>query len=259
MSLCLSGELKSNLTPRCNNEKKFYIENYFIMQSFIHTPTNDLKGSLEFYQKLEFSVVTDEKHKLVTDGKVLIEINPDRYARAGIKLYKKDWSKEIAALDVLTAVHKTKDGYLMSDPSNVWIYLVEGESKINYQSVDESFSVLGNYAGLSLESIDMVRSVAIWKALGFVASGTPEQGWVACKNEDGLMVSIMKPLMCPHLFFNPSLTYFNGKANNPKVIANIRKLKIPITEEITHFNDRGEVDNVIIRDPGGYGFFIFND
>ena len=54
------------------------------------------------------------------------------------------------------------------------------------------------------------------------------------------------------------MTYFNG-GNNLAVIQDIREAGIPITEEITQFNDRGEVDNVIIRDPGGYGFFIFND
>ena len=58
--------------------------------------------------------------------------------------------------------------------------------------------------------------------------------------------------------YNPSLTYFNGGKNLP-VIAAIREAGIPITEEITHFNEDGIVDNVILRDPGGYGFYIFND
>ena len=44
-----------------------------------------------------------------------------------------------------------------------------------------------------------------------------------------------------------------------QLIQKIRDLKIPITEEITVFNDQGVVDNIIIRDPGGLGFFIFND
>jgi hypothetical protein len=69
----------------------------------------------------------------------------------------------------------------------------------------------------------------------------------------------MKPFSCPHLFFNPSLTFFNGKENNPKVIQKIRDLNIPITQEITAFNEEGLVDNIIIRDPGGLGFFVFND
>jgi len=54
------------------------------------------------------------------------------------------------------------------------------------------------------------------------------------------------------------LTYFNGK-QNLKVIEQIRNNGISITEEITHFNKEGIVDNIIIRDPGGYGFFIFSD
>ncbi|GAB1444629.1 hypothetical protein MASR2M41_02440 [Flammeovirgaceae bacterium] len=229
------------------------------MQSLVHTPTNQLKNSLEFYQKLGFKVIADKSKTIVTDGKTVIEINPDRYARAGVKLYKKTWTKEVAKLKKLTALHKTKEGFLLSDASGVCIYLVEGELKLKHKPAKTSFSVLGNYAGLTLESLDIVRSVEVWKVLGFEISGSPDQGWVACKNEDELTVNIMNPLMCPHLFFNPSLTYFNGKENNPKVIKQIRALKIPLVEEITHFNDKAIVENVIIRDPGGYGFFIFND
>ena len=71
-------------------------------------------------------------------------------------------------------------------------------------------------------------------------------------------ITLMKPMTCPHLFFNPSMTYFNGK-KNLSIIEKIRQLNIPIAEEITHFNNEGIADNMIIRDPGGYGFFIFND
>jgi hypothetical protein len=76
---------------------------------------------------------------------------------------------------------------------------------------------------------------------------------------DGFSINLMKPNICPHLFFNPSFTFFNGKEGNPKVIAKVRELGIPIAEEITHFNKEGIVDNIIIRDPGGFGFFLFND
>jgi len=229
------------------------------MKSLIHTPTSKLEHSLDFYQKLNFKVISKKEPLIVTDGIAVIEINPDRFARAGVKLFKNKWNKEVAKLKKLTAVHKTKEGYLLSDPSGVWIYLVEGDPKIKYQPAKKSNSVLGNFAGLSIESVDIMKSTTIWKALGFKISGTPEQGWATCTFDDGFGINIMKPLMCPHLFFNPSLTYFNGKENNPVVIQKIRDLKIPITEEITHFNDKGIVDNIIIRDPGGYGFFIFND
>jgi hypothetical protein len=62
----------------------------------------------------------------------------------------------------------------------------------------------------------------------------------------------------PHLFFNPSLTYFNGK-NNLAVIESLRESGIPLAQEITHFNDKGIVDNVILQDAGGLGIFVFSD
>ena len=52
--------------------------------------------------------------------------------------------------------------------------------------------------------------------------------------------------------------YFNGK-NNLEIIEKIRSEGIEFTQEITEFNKEGIVDNVILRDPGGYGFFLFSD
>ena len=88
--------------------------------------------------------------------------------------------------------------------------------------------------------------------------GNIEQGWVVFQNEEKATVSFMMPNSCPHLFFNPSLNYFNGK-NNLAVIEKIKKAEISFTEEITHFNSNGMVDNVIVRDEGGLGFFVFSD
>ena len=105
----------------------------------------------------------------------------------------------------------------------------------------------------------MEKSQAVWEAIGFsLTMGTPGDAYIVLENSDGFPVSLMQPLNCPHLFFNPSMTFFNG-ANNPKIIDKIREAGLPITEEITHFNKQGIVDNIIIRDPGGYGFFLFND
>ena len=126
-------------------------------------------------------------------------------------------------------------------------------------AAEASSSVLGNYMGLSLETPDMDKSAQLFEILDFKAvMGSAEQGWVVFQNADGLGISLMKPMSCPHLFFNPSLTYFNGQ-NNLAVIEKIRALDIPITEEITHFNEENKVDNIIIRDPGGLGFFLFSD
>ncbi|NJO02981.1 MAG: hypothetical protein HC880_16040 [Bacteroidia bacterium] len=227
------------------------------MKSIIITPTNNLEFSLDFYHQLGFTNLSDDP-LWVSDGKAVIEINPDRFTRAGIKLFKESWAEEVEKVAGLTAVTTRENGCLFSDPSGVWIYLEESSPKINIHSTPESYSVLGNFVGLSLETTDIARSVRFYEILGFTqAGGAPEQGYVTYALEN-FMITFMKPLACPHLFFNPSLTYFNGK-NNLAVIENIRSLNITITEEITYFNKQGIVDNVIIRDPGGYGFFIFSD
>lgn len=218
-----------------------------------------MEDSLDFYRELGFIVISGKNPVLLTDGKAVVEVNPDRFARAGIKLYKPSWADEISALGNLTAVTNLPDGYLFADPTGTWVYLIESEFDLKFKPAERSFSLLGDFAGLSLETADMPKSARILEILGFsINVGSVEQNWATLANEDGFTVSLMKPLCCPHLFFNPSMTYFNGK-NNLYVIENIRAAGIPIVEEITHFNAEGVVDNVIIRDPGGYGFFVFSD
>ena len=230
------------------------------MKSIIQTVTPNIGMSLEFYKKLNFQEIPNEHSSLVTDGKVIMEINTDRSARSGVKLYQASWQKEVTGLEKITAITKIDNGYLLADPSGTWIYLMEKPFDINYELKEKAFGITGNYAGLSLETMDIERSLEIWETLHFsITMGGADKGWVTLKNADDMGISLMKPLMCPHLFFNPSLTYFNGKINNPMVIEKIRAVNIPITEEITTFNKEGIVDNIIIRDPGGFGFFLFND
>ncbi|HAA14284.1 MAG TPA: hypothetical protein DCE41_22355 [Cytophagales bacterium] len=224
------------------------------------TPTPNLEQSVAFYESLDFQVVhSGGEFAVVTDGKAVIEINPDRFTRAGVRFYGADVEALTEALSPLVKVHTTEKGALLADPTGTWIYLEEAQPRLLIPSSENSTSVLGNFVGISLETTDMDRTVKVWEALGFShSSGAIDQGWITLTHPDGLGVSVMPHNACPHLFFNPSLTYFNS-GKNPEVIAEVRKRQIPITEEITHFNPKGEVDNIIIRDPGGYGFFVFND
>ena len=228
------------------------------MQSFIHTPTPDLERSLEFYTNLGFERLEHEKLILFTDGAAFIELNPARHARAGVRLYRDSWDSVKKELAEMTAILDKDDSLEMSDPSGVRVYLKTGAAPQVGERKD-CFSKLGKFAGISLETTDFVRSTQFWGKLGFNQEcGGPEQGWATYTNDDKMTVSIMLAGACPHMAYNPSLTYFNGGKNLP-VIAAIREAGIPITEEITHFNEDGIVDNVILRDPGGYGFYIFND
>ncbi len=226
------------------------------MQTIIQTPTNNLEESLQFYKKLNFKLL---ENNIVTDGKAIIEINDNNLARVGIKFYQKDWTSIIVKLKKGVKITELDDAFVFAMPSGTWIYLMKNEIQVNYENEEKSFSVLGNYAGISLETTYITKSIKILGILGFTKTmGEISQGWIALKNKNGFGISLMVPNVCPHLFFNPSLTYFNGK-ENISVINRIRDLKIPITQEITHFNKESIVDNIIIRDNGGLGFFLFSD
>ena len=228
-------------------------------QTVIHTPTNNLDESKDFYTRLEFEMLSENNPTIFTDGKALVEINPDRHARAGIKIYSSDWSDEVSKLKEKTEVIETANGFLLSDPNGVRVYLANESLEIEHDPKKESFGLTGNYAGLSIEAHDIKHTALFWESIGFKHSdGDLSQGWAVYSNGSEVPISLMKPLMCPHLFFNPGMTYFNN-GKNLTIIGKLREAGILFAEEITHFNSDGVVDNVIIKDPGGYGFFIFND
>lgn len=224
--------------------------------NIIQTPTPDLEKSKDYYSRLGYKKLSDEP-VLFTDGKFILEINPSRTARAGLKIFSGDWAETLGKMRDLTSVNESENEFLVSDPNGVWVYMVEGE--LEHDTGEESFGATGNFSGISIEAADVERTVAFWEALGFSKGmGDMSQGWAVYSNGGDIDVSIMKTGMCPHLFFNPGLTFFNS-GKNLENIARLREADIPITEEITCFNKEGIVDNVIINDPGGLGFFVFND
>ncbi len=226
-----------------------------IQRTTIVTPTPRLDRSLDFYRRLGFTQFVEEN--LVGDGQVVIEIESKRHARAGIRLEVDDVAAVVAELETIGRVYRLGDTPIAIAPTGTWVYL----SPVAEHPAGGELprSTLGRCVGLSLESPDMDTSDAFWRLLGWhVSDGSIDDGYVSYKHATGLDVTIMLPLACPHLFFNPSLTYFNG-AENVEVIRRIRAADVPITQEITWFNKTETVDNVILRDPGGYGFFVFND
>ena len=195
----------------------------------------------------------------MTDGKALILIDPEKKARHGVRLYADSWEQSLSQLRPNHQIKEIDGVHVLADPNGVKVYLHEGPSPVEDFQAQDCFGIPGNFAGISLETSEFERSSKFWQALGFQqSSGGLEQGWCGMTNGEDFGISLMVAGSCPHLVFNPSLTYFNGGKNLP-VIAAIKDAGIPITEEITHFNDKGIVDNIIIRDPAGYGFYIFND
>ena len=56
----------------------------------LQTPTPKLSESVHFYKQLGYEIIENADRTYASNGQLLIEINPNRYARAGIKLYQAD-------------------------------------------------------------------------------------------------------------------------------------------------------------------------
>ncbi|MFK8104240.1 MAG: hypothetical protein AB8G15_17060 [Saprospiraceae bacterium] len=153
------------------------------MSAIIQTPTPKLADSLAFYQQLGFKSCSANLPNLYSDGKAIIEINPDRHARAGLKLYRDSWSDVLASLTTFSGVLQTEEGYLLTDPSGTWIYLLEKAAPVVDLS-DIPKSGLGNFAGISMEVLDLAKAISFWEIFGFQQTmGGVEQGWVSLADE----------------------------------------------------------------------------
>lgn len=227
------------------------------MDFLFQTPTPDLELSIKYFRKLGFEILQKEEYTIAYDQQLKILIDPNRKARAGVCMVKENWDKEVAALQKITKVVRKGNAHFFVGPSGCWFRLKVGAQE-KMPSTDAQCG-LGKFAGLNLETIDIERSGQLLSCMGFAPNmGSIDQGWLSYTDEEQNTISLMAPFACPHMFFNPSIAFFNG-AQNLGIIQGLRDLSVPITEEISTFNAAGVVDNIIVREPGGYGFFIFSD
>lgn len=228
------------------------------MKAVVQTHAVSLAESLKFYRRLKFTVISPENPTIVSDGKVAIEINPDKFSRPGIKIYTKELSKWKKAISTDAPCHPSENGFITSSPEGTWLYFEKQPKNLDLDSKIPGPSMLGKLAGFTLETISIEHSLKFWNLLGFkVMAGSTEDRWVQMEGCSGFGIALMLPESCPHSVLNPSLTYFNGK-DNSEIIRKIRSLKIPIYEEV-RFGKSKLVKNIILRDPCGLGFFVFSD
>ena len=96
--------------------------------------------------------------------------------------------------------------------------------------------------------------INLYEAKGFKGILEPEVSWCSLKNVNGDTISLLKANNCPHLFTNPSLAFFNGHQNS-KIITHLKALNVPIKQEVI-FGEEIIVDNLVINDPGDWGFLF---
>lgn len=219
----------------------------------ISTPS--LKRSKEYFEPLNFVCEEVDGGLHIYDSSMHFYVEEKSTVRPGLKFQVND-VQEFVQTSGLS--FKEVNGEWLTTDNGVWIRVVDSPLP-SVKADTKATSVLGTFAGISIETFDISQSMECYSKFGFTKTmGSEESGWVAMEREDGMGLSLMKYGSCPHLFFNPSLTYFNS-GKNPEIIKELRQRNIPLAQEIDHFNDQGIVDNVILQEPGGTGIFVFND
>jgi len=101
------------------------------MSVIVQSKAIDLAQSQSFYEDLNFQVLQQGKTSLVSDGTIIMELNPDRFARNGVKLYRDSWEDVLAQLAPNHQLIPIDGGHLLSDPSACWIYLMNGTAPLS--------------------------------------------------------------------------------------------------------------------------------
>ena len=219
-------------------------------QLFFETPAMNLERSKTFFSKVGWHAFSINENSFFTDGVGVFRLNTNPQSRVGFVIRNNDSSLPPPIFKEM------KDSWRAICPSGVNITWENG-NLLDFEKATNS--ILGNNQGLTIESIDLPKSIDFYTQLGFEAMDDGSQGYVTLKHSSGFTLTLLKSGMCPHSFCNPSLSFFNGKEGNQLVLEKIRAAGLEIYEEVTYFNPEGLVDNVILREPGGFGFFIFND
>ncbi len=229
----------------------------------IQSPAPNLEASIGFYHKLNF-VQTYQKDlvHIFSDAAIDIMVNGASSTRLSYVVFTKEIDGLKQRLPETAKLFNHDTGLVTTDPNGVRVYIYPFESNptLDKSGIREK-NVCGNNFGTGIETGRFDDSIQFWHALGYSTNNeiTDKTQYATLVQDDCPAITLFAPGICPHAFYNPSLTYFNGKEGNPKVISALLKLGISPVEEITIFNNTGEVDNIIISDPGGLHAFIFND
>ena len=134
------------------------------MKIIYTTPTPDISLSKSYYESLGFQILEMEKKAYALSSQVIMEIDPKRTARAGVKIYEADVEDLRSKFSRTAKIHEYDQGFLLSDPSNVWIYVEDTKLPEAIKKAGQA-ELMGNFAGMSLETTDIHRSIEIWSCL----------------------------------------------------------------------------------------------
>ena len=140
------------------------------MTVIVQSPTPNIDLSKQFYEKLDFTIAKTQNGFKALAKNLIIEVNSDRLARAGLKLIGTNWDDFLTQNDLQAKASKTSTGHLLTSPAGCCVYLEEstqtGEKVATVQK-----PILGTFAGLSLETNQILESISFLGEIWFQTNG----------------------------------------------------------------------------------------
>lgn len=230
-------------------------------QLFFSIGSPNLVASQKFYRTLGFHLTfTNEEadQLLAADGRIVLHLFSTRKSSIEIVYCCGELLTErIESLDQINiSLDKSRSpGVTFVSPEGLSVRLVPRAPFPLPIRDGLPGSHCGRFYEISLETIDLNRSLDFWSTLGFELEfrDPPDSDW-ATISDGVLRLGLYTKGACPHKFRNPSLTFFE-----PDMAERIKLIKyagIQLAQKIG--SKSGNVEEAIVESPEGIYLFLFH-
>lgn len=221
--------------------------------SFITLYSTNTAAARQFLDMLGFTVMaSDDPSTLLTDGNLYFDLRRAKKNATMLSYCVNDIANavEMAHNLEIDIAEQSPHHAILREPNGLMILLAGPEVvSLNVREIAPP-SIAGTLDELSLETDNMERSILWWQNVGFKVL-TRQQTW--CTLDDGnIKIGLYDKGICPHVFRNPSLTYF--ESDMAERIARLKKRGMTFAQEEKEIGMKG---HAVAESPDGQYIFLF--
>lgn len=222
--------------------------------AFITCYSTNTVATGQFLDTLGFSTIaSDDASTLLTDGTLHFDLRRADKNTTMLSYCVHDVANavEMAQNLEIDIAERSPHHVILREPNGLLILLAGPDVVSLKEFPQRPSSIAGTFYEMSLETVDMERSIVWWQNVGYKVL-TRQKTW--CTLDDGkIKIGLYEKGSCPHAFRNPSLTYFESD-----MAERIARLK---ERGMTFAQDEGDIGmkgHAIAESPGGQYFFLFS-
>jgi catechol 2,3-dioxygenase-like lactoylglutathione lyase family enzyme len=225
--------------------------------------TADIRGSVEFYERLGFTQAQTgdtwpHPYGVLTDGRLYLGLHQRTLISPIITFVKPDIARYIGELEaqgITITFQKTGDDVFneigLHDPSGQLITAIEARTYSPVARRPKDTSLCGYFAEISLPTTDFEAARAFWEPLGFVATEESDEPYVHLPlTSDHLDVAFHRP----RTLDRPALVF-----RDPDMASRIAKLResgVAVSKELPR--GLNPQSNAVIESPEGTTLLLLN-